>query len=94
MRITPDLNRELLCKDCVFSQASAWNRIFKNSHFFKCHNPASWNEEDFDPVNGKMTPGYFSSCSGMRITKCGPDAKLWEPANSTKDLFLRIKHER
>lgn len=86
-------NKELKCKDCKNADASWFTRLTRASHFFKCTIPESWNEEKYDPVFGKTTPGYNSSCNVMRgsFSACGPDAKKWTPRN-TKLIFLALKN--
>ena len=89
----PEVNKELKCKDCKHAKGPWTARIFRESYFFKCTIPEAWNEEKYDPVFGKTTPGYFHSCGVMRGTyeACGPDAKRWTP-RSTKMIFLALRN--
>lgn len=89
----PAYNKDLKCKDCKHANGSWFSRITQASHFFDCTIPESWNEEKYDPVFGKTTPGYFSSCNVMRgsYSECGPEAKKWTPRNS-KLIFLALKN--
>ena len=86
-------NKELKCKDCKHASGSLAARLLRESYFFKCTIPESWNEEKYDPVFGKTTPGFNSSCNVMRgsFSVCGPDAKKWTPRN-TKLIFLALKN--
>ena len=89
----PEYNKELKCKDCKHAKGSIMARIFRESYFMKCTIPESWNEEKYDPVFGKTTPGFFYGCGVMRGTyeACGPDGKHWTPRN-TKLIFLALKN--
>lgn len=89
----PEFNKDLKCKDCQHAKAAFMARLLRESYFFKCDIPESWNEEKYDPVFGKTTPGYFNSCSVMRGTyqACGPDGKKWSPRD-TKLIFLALKN--
>ena len=86
-------NKELKCKDCKNAKATWFSRLTRASHFFECTIPESWNEEKYDPVFGKTTPGFNSSCNVMRgsYSACGPDAKKWVP-RSSKLIFLALKN--
>lgn len=87
-------NTELKCKDCKHASGSFIARLLRESAFFRCTIPSSYNDPVYDPVFGKETPGYFSYCSTMRgeyNTSCGPQGKSWTPRNS-KYIFLAIKH--
>jgi hypothetical protein len=89
----PEYNKDLKCKDCKHAKGPITARIFRESYFMKCTIQESWNEEKYDPVFGKTTPGYFHSCNVMRGTyeECGPDAKRWTPRD-TKLIFLALKN--
>lgn len=83
-----DYNRTLKCVDCKHSKASILSRLTKFSFGFRCTINESWVEERYDPVFGKITPGFYSSCNIMRIKQeCGPEGKSWSPRN-TKHVFL------
>ena len=92
--MTEEINRELLCKDCVHGHATWFDRLTKSAWGFKCHHPLSWVPEEFSPVTGVTKPGYWNGCGSMRVMKCGPGAKHWEPRDTKRDLFLRVKHGR
>ena len=89
----PVYNKDLKCKDCKFAKGPITARIFRESYFMKCTIQESWNEEKYDPVFGKTTPGYFHTCGVMRGTyeACGPDGKRWTPRD-TKLIFLALKN--
>ena len=88
-----EYNRELKCKDCKHAKGNWVTRLTRASYGMSCTIPEAWNEERYDPVFGKLTPGYFSNCSGMRLlgSECGPDAKHWVPRD-TKLVFLALKN--
>jgi len=88
-----EYNRSLKCKDCIHSKADFISRVFNFSAGFRCTIPEAVKSETYDPVTGKITPGYLSFCSTMRIEKaCGPQAKAWSP-RSKKHLFLLFQKE-
>ena len=89
-----EVNRELLCKDCVHSEAGWMARLMSTGHYFTCKHPDSWIPDEFDPVTGKTTPARWKSCGSMRVTRCGGEAKFWAPSNPKKHMFLRIQHNR
>lgn len=85
-----DYNRALKCVDCRHSKSSILARLTKFSFGFRCTINESWVEERYDPVFGKTTPGFYSSCNVMRIKpECGPLGKSWSPRN-TKHIFLAL----
>ena len=86
-------NKELKCKDCKHASGPWTARLFRESHWFRCTSSESWNEEKYDPVFGKTTPGYYNSCGVMRaqFQACGPEANRWTPRN-TKLIFLALKN--
>lgn len=91
MNFQKEYDRDLKCVDCIHSQADFINRLFKVSSGFKCVLPESFIEDKYDPVTGKITPGYFQYCSSMRLdSNCGPKAIKWKPRNP-KHLFLMLK---
>jgi hypothetical protein len=84
----------VLCKDCKHSQANWFNRMIDNQHAFKCVHPDSWQIPRENRVTGKNPPGYFQSCSAMRVglsDTCGQEGKLWAPRHK-RDLFKYINH--
>lgn len=89
-----EVNRELLCKDCIYSQAGWMTRLTNAGMFFTCKHKSSHVPEEFDPVTGQVTPERWNSCGSMRVTKCGGAARYWAPRNVKKHLFLQIKHGR
>lgn len=86
-------NKELKCKDCKHAKGPWHARLMRQSYWFECKIPESWNEEKYDPVFGKTTPGYYSSCGVMRgqYQACGPEGKFWTPRN-TKLIFTALKN--
>ena len=93
MNFQKEYDRDLKCIDCKYSKADFMNRLLKLSAGFTCRLPESFTEERYDPVTGKVTPGYFQYCSSMRLdSMCGPKAKRWVPRN-TKLVFLALKKE-
>jgi len=87
-------NRDLKCKDCKNAKGSFFARLTRANYAFSCTIPEAWKEEEYDPVFGKVTPGYFKSCSVMRLAHnvCGFDAKRWVPRD-TKMVFLALKNQ-
>jgi hypothetical protein len=88
-----EYNKDLLCKDCKHAKSTFMAKLTRYKFGFECTIPEAWNEEKFDPVFGKTTPGYFTGCSVMRLygSECGPEAKKWAPRNS-KLIFLALKN--
>ena len=87
-----EYNRELKCKDCKHAQGSFMTRLTRATYGMKCTLPEAWKEEEYDPVFGTVTPGYFKSCGVMRVNEiCGYSAKKWSPRN-TKLVFLKLKN--
>lgn len=86
-----EYNKSLKCKDCIHSKSSWLARLTQFSGGFTCSIPESWVQPKYDPVIGKESEGYFSSCGTMRIDKaCGPEAKSWSP-KTTKLIFLKLR---
>lgn len=87
------LNKDLKCKDCIHSKTSWFNRMIDNSYRYECTAPEAYTEETYDPVCGKVRPGYNNYCSTMRsrFGKCGPGAKLWK-ARNTKLVFTILRN--
>ena len=84
-------NRELKCKDCKYAKGSFLTRLARANYGMTCSIPEAWREEEYDPVFGKIEPGYYRSCGVMRINEaCGPQAKAWVPRD-TKLVFLALK---
>ena len=91
MNFQKEYDRDLKCKDCKFSKADFYARLTNFSAGFRCTIPEAWIDEKYDPVTGKLTPGYFDYCSTMRINnECGPKANKWVPRD-TKLVFLALK---
>lgn len=89
-----NINRDLKCKDCKFSKANFFDRLINFRAGFRCTIKEAYREEEFDPVTGKTTSGYFAYCSSMRINEaCGPRAKAWSP-RSKKLLFLTFQKDQ
>jgi hypothetical protein len=63
-----------LCDDCK------WMRPHPNDPdpmWSKCHHPAS-HYQTTSPIDGSTHEGLLN-CDHMRMLRCGPDGKLFEP---------------
>lgn len=81
-------NQKLRCADCTYSRGTLVTRLTKFQFGMKCGHPAAIVADEWDPVFGKMSKGYFKGCGTMRLgDECGPEASLWEP-RSKKHIFL------
>ena len=91
--MSSEYNKDLKCKDCIHAKGTFMDRLLRNTYAFKCTITESWNEEKYDPVFGKTTPGYFTTCSAMRkkFSACGPEGKHWSPRNS-KLIFVALRN--
>jgi hypothetical protein len=89
-----ELNKDLICKDCVHSFVPIRDLYdyWINGHYsMLCKKTAEMDESKFSPVVGYLDKNpIYRRCAVERErfthTACGPSAKHWSPKKK-KDLF-------
>jgi hypothetical protein len=82
---------EVTCRDCVNNTATWMERRFNISVWsWQCR--LTWNEPEYNPVDGSTSQGRYDSCGVARVKEkvCGKAGTAWQPRGKN-NFFVYLK---